>query len=303
MSFFDTFLEMLVILFGIAMGYAANKARILGGEVDQKLSKLLLNVTMPCLFLGSAASGDSLPTGGAMADLLWVALIFYVLQLVLAVLFARIIGGTAGQMGVWRYGLNFSNTVFIGYPVLMALFGKEILIRAMVFVLPANLITYTLGPLMLTGAKRFRWQQLVTPCVLASVAALVIALARIPVPAMAGKCLNFVGDITVPLSLLVVGSLLAGMPVGRIFGSVRLWVLAGFRLLVLPVLLWLILSRTGLDPVSADMAVILMAMPVAVNGALVCIEFGGDADCMAQSIFLTTVASIFTIPLVAAVFL
>ena len=97
MSFLDTFLEMLVILFGIAMGYAANKARILGGEVDQKLSKLLLNVTMPCLFLGSAASGDSLPTGGAMADLLWVALIFYVLQLVLAVLFARIIGGTAGH--------------------------------------------------------------------------------------------------------------------------------------------------------------------------------------------------------------
>ena len=43
---------------------------------------------------------------------------------------------------------------------------------------------------------------------------------------MAGKCLNFVGDVTVPLSLLVVGSLLAGMPVGRIFGSVRLWVLA-----------------------------------------------------------------------------
>ena len=158
MSFLDTFLEMMVILFGIAMGYIANKAHILGGEVDQKLCKLLLNVTMPCLFLGSAASGDSLPTGGAMTDLLWVALTFYAVQLALAVLFARIIGGTPGQMGVWRYGLNFSNTVFIGYPVLMALFGKEILIRAMVFVLPANLITYTLGPLMLTGAKRFRWQ-------------------------------------------------------------------------------------------------------------------------------------------------
>ena len=120
---------------------------------------------------------------------------------------------------------------------------------------------------------------------------------------MAGKCLNFVGDITVPLSLLVVGSLLAALPVGRIFSSLRLWALAAFRLLVLPVALWLILNWTGLDTASVDMAVILMAMPVAVNGALVCVEFGGDADCMAQSIFLTTVASIFTIPLVAAVLL
>ena len=51
---------------------------------------------------------------------------------------------------------------------------------------------------------------------------------------MIGECLDFVGDITVPLSLLVVGSLLAGLPAKQVFSSPRLWILSALRLLALP---------------------------------------------------------------------
>lgn len=44
-------------------------------------------------------------------------------------------------------------------------------------------------------------------------------------------------------------------------------------------------------------------MPVAVNGSMLCLEYGGDKECMAQATLLTTAASILTIPLVAAVLL
>ena len=59
----------------------------------------------------------------------------------------------------------------------------------------------------------------------------------------------------------------------------------------------------GVDPLILGVAVAQMAMPAAVNGSMLCLEFGGDADAMAQSIFLTTVLSIVTIPVAAALFM
>ena len=61
MNFFDVLGEMLVILFAIVAGFAARRLGWLGGKTDQKLSKLLLNITMPAMILASVITGDELP--------------------------------------------------------------------------------------------------------------------------------------------------------------------------------------------------------------------------------------------------
>lgn len=301
MSFFDVFQEMLVILFGMATGYLARRLGYLGGEIDQKLSKIILNITMPCLIVASVVTGDELPGAAEILSVLKVAAVFYGMELLLSAVVPRLLGGTDKQKGVWRYTLVFPNMAFIGYPVAVALFGPEALFYAVILVLPFNLLAFSLGPLMLAGRAKFRWQQLTSPCIIASVIALVVALGHIRLPAILGECAGFVGNLTTPLSLLVVGSLLAGLTVGKVFASLRLWVLTAVRLLAMPALLWLLLSWMNVEPpVVASIAVILMAMPTAVNGSMLSMEYGGDTECMAQITFLTTVASIITIPVVSA---
>ena len=301
MSFFDVFQEMLVILFGMAMGYLAHRLGYLGGETDQKLSKIILNITMPCLIVASVATGDELPGAAEILSVLKVAAVFYGMELLLSTVVPRLLGGTDKQKGVWRYTLVFPNMAFIGYPVAVALFGPEALFYAVILVLPFNLLAYSLGPLMLAGRAKFRWQQLTSPCIIASVIALVVALGHIRLPAILGECAGFVGNLTTPLSLLVVGSLLAGLTVGKVFASPRLWALTAVRLLVLPALLWLLLGWMNVEPpMVAGIAVVLMAMPTAVNGSMLSMEYGGDTECMAQITFLTTLVSIITIPVVSA---
>lgn len=303
MSFLDTLAEMLVILFAIAAGYAANRLGILGGETDKKVSKLLLAVTMPAMILGAVCTGDALPEPSVVLGVLRVALVFYLLEFVFAFAVPPLLGGTPGQKGVWRYTLVFPNVGFIGYPVAVALFGPEALFYAVILVLPFNLLSFTLGPLMLTGARRFSFRQMFSPCVCASLAALVLALARLRPPAMVGEALEFVGSITVPLSLMFVGSLLAGLSLGRLLASPRLWALTAVRLLAMPAVLCPLLRWMGTDAMILGIAATQMAMPAAVNGSLLCMEYGGDAECMAQITFVTTLASILTIPIVAAVLL
>ena len=118
-----------------------------------------------------------------------------------------------------------------------------------------------------------------------------------------GECLNIVGDITAPLSLMVIGSILAGLPIGRVFASPRLWALTALRLIVLPVLLRLLLQPLGMEELALSVAIVEMAMPVAANGSMLCMEYGGDMDTMAQATFLTTLLSMVTVPLMVTVLL
>lgn len=303
MSFFDTLCEMLVILFAMAAGYLANRLGYLGGETDQKLSKIILNLTMPAMIVSAVITGDVLPELGEILSTLKAAAVFYLLEAAFALVMPRLLGGTEGQKGVWRFGLVFGNIAFIGYPVATALFGPEALFYAVILAMPFNLLAYTLGPLMLVGAKRFDWRKMLTPCTVAAVLGLFFALTRLRPPAIVGECLAFVGDITVPLSLLVVGSLLAGLSLGQVFRAPRLWGMSLLRLLVLPGILYLILRALGTEPLLLGINVVEMAMPVAVNGSMLCLEYGGDKETMAQVTLLTTAASILTIPLIAAVLL
>lgn len=303
MSFFDTLCEMLVILFAIVLGYAANHMGIMGGEMDRKVSKLLLSFTMPCMIVAAVVTGDALPGLAEVLSVLKVAAVFYLLETVFMLVVPRFLGGTPAQKGVWRYVLAFPNVGFIGYPVAVALFGPEALFYAVVLALPFNLMSFALGPLLLVGAKRFQLRQVFSPCVVASLLALVLALSGLRPPALLGEMLDFVGGITVPLSLLLVGSLLAGLPAGQVFASPRLWVLSVLRLLVLPAALWLILRGMDIGYMVLGVAVTQMAMPAAVNGSMLCMEYGGDSQCMAQITFLSTLASIVTIPVIAALLL
>ena len=303
MSFFDTLREMLVILFAMAMGFLAHRLGYFNAETDQRLSKVVLSITMPSLIVSAVITGESLPEMEKLLTVLEVAVVYYLLQALFSLLAPRFLGGTAAQQGVWRFALIFNNMAFIGYPVVTALFGPDALFYAVILNVPFNLLSYTLGPLMLAGAKRFRWRQLITPCTVAAVLGLFFALTRLRPPAIVGDCLAFVGDVTVPLSLLVVGSLLAGLPVGQVFKSPRLWCLSLLRLLVLPVLLFAILQLLGTEPMLLGIAVIEMAMPVAINGSMLCLEYGGDKETMAQATLLTTAASIVTIPLIASLLL
>lgn len=304
MVFWESLSKMLVILSGIGAGYAANRLHIMGGEVDQKVTKLILTITLPAMTLGAVAASQDLPDTATLLGILKVAAIYYALAFLTAAAAPWLLRGTPGQRGVWRFAVSFANVGFMGIPVCTLFFGDGALIYAVILMLPFNVLSYSFGTLMLTGGLRnFQLKRLLSPCVLTSLLALALTLARVRPPAVVGECLNFVGNITTPMSLLIIGSLLAGQPMGQVFTSARLWGLTALRLLVLPAALFAVLRGLGAETLVTQVAVTQMAMPVAANGTMLCMEYGGDKDCMAQATFLTTLLSMVTVPVLVSVLL
>ena len=303
MNFWDVFEEMLVILFAILAGYLAKRLHYLSEETDEQLSKLLLNITNPCMIVGSVLTGSALPENRVILSILFASVLFYGLELVMTLFLPRLLGGPPEQQGIWKFVLTFPNTGFIGYPVVVSIFGKDALFYAVVLCIPFNLLAYTLGPLMLSGKSRFDWKQFFTPCIVASVIALVIALSRVQLPPIFGDMANMIGDVTIPLALMLVGSILAKLPLREMLGSVRVWSMVAIRLLAMPGLLTLLLMFIPMEPTLRAVTIVEMAMPSALNGTMLCITYGGDQRSMAQVTFLSTLASIVTIPAVTVLLL
>lgn len=301
MDFFASISNMSVVLVGIAAGFLGNKLGILGGETDRKLTSLLLTVTMPAMTIGEVAASEALPDLSRLLGILEAAAAFYGISFLLALFLPRLVGGTPGQRSVWRFALCFPNVGFIGIPVCTAFLGEEAMIYALILTLPFNVISYSLGPTMLTGGfKDFNLRKLLNVPVISALVALVLTLLRVHPPAVVGECLTFVGDVTVPLSLMIIGSLLAKMSVREVLASPRLWCMAAIRLIGLPVLLSLVLRPLGLETLAVNVVVLQMAMPVAANGSMLALEYGGDVQCMAKITFLTTLCSLLTVPVLAS---
>lgn len=146
------------------------------------------------------------------------------------------------------------------------------------------------------------YRMFLTPCLIASVFAIVLALTGWKGPALLGDICTMLGNITTPAALLVIGSSLADMPVGEMFGNWKAYVFALFRLLVLPAVVYFIYRGFVTDKLLLGVCVILSAMPVATNGTMLCLQYGVDEKLMAQGTFMTTLASLVTIPMLAMLF-
>jgi len=303
MSFAHTFQQMMVILFAIGVGYLAHKLGYLGGEINKKLSALILNITIPCMIMAAVLQQDTRPTAEQIRSVLVSAAVFYAVNYTFTILLPLVVGGTAKEKGVWRFSLAFPNLGFIGYPVVTALFGQQGFFYAVILGLPFALLNYTLGPLMLSGTFRISWKQFLSPNIIVAIISLFLTFSDFRIPPIFGEMADIVGSVSIPLSLLVLGSMLASMPARSIFGSGRLWTVSGFRLLVLPAVMSFIMHHLNADPLIAGVAVAQISMPVSVNGSMMCLDVDGDVDTMARSIFLTTVLSMVTIPLCSVWFM
>ena len=101
------------------------------------------------------------------------------------------------------------------------------------------------------------------------------------------------------LDSVVTGGFLAQLDLSRIFGNVRQYFVAGIRLLILPALVYVIFSPFIEDPLILGVVVVTAGMPAATNTVMLASEHRVHPDIAAQGVFITTLVSVFTLPLLA----
>lgn len=300
--------QMLVLFLIMLAGFFAEQKNILDEDTCKKISWIVVNIANPAMIL-SSVSGESRIQPGELAVTSLIAMLMFLCLMILASFLPGILRVDKSQYGVYRVMTVFSNIGFMGFPILSALYGKESLLYAALFVLIYNVLIYTYGIICLNPKPSEGSRSMVKTSlkkignvgVLASLGALVLYFGNFPLPDMVSQVFDMFANLTAPLSMMVIGASLGQMSVKDMARDVKLLVFSVIKLLVIPVSGMWILSRFLENPVLLGVCMVMLATPVGSMTAMLAQQYECDSELASKGVALTTLLSVAAIPLVAAV--
>lgn len=293
--------RLILLFFTMAVGFFAAKGGILDVNGNKAISRLVVNIINPIQILASVLTTEHLLSNWQVLELMGLSLACFALTIVCGLLLPRLLRVPRQDARVYQFMLSFSNIGFLGYPLVTALLGEGAAFYVTPFVLMFQLVCWSYGVFLLSGEKRFRFSAgiLRRPCVISALAACAIYLSGLRLPAILGEAMDYAGSITAQLAMLVIGCSLAQLHLKTIFGNWRIYVLCAAKLVLLPLLIWLSL-RHVLSELMLSVLILVQAMPVATNTTLICYEYGANDEVGSSGVFLSTLLSAVTLPLLMA---
>ena len=298
-------LEVMVMLFTmVILGYAACKLGYMGDKFDKKLSSIVVDITCPLLVL-SSVMGDEMPDRSLILPLVGVGFLTYIILLVFGFWVPRFISKNHDDQGMIGFSLMFANVGFIGYPIVASIFGPKAVFYAALLNVPNTFFIFTAGVMLVKGEysiRQFNPKVLLSPALIgAFIAALLVAFG-IHTPEMIARPITMVGNITVPVALMIIGSSMARLPLREIIGSGKVYATSFLRLVIVPLSVYFLFRLCGVNTLINNINTVVIAMPVASFGTMFCMKYGRNPSLMTEATFITTLFSIITIPLVTLLF-
>ena len=303
--------QVMLTLFAIVVvGYIAGKLGYMGGTFDKKLSKVVIDITCPALILSSAMTGE-LPDRRYILPLLGISVLTYVLLTGVALLLPRLLTKKKDDEGVIGFAMMFGNVGFMGYPIVASIFGHEAVFYAAVLNVVNTFTVFTVGTMLIVGKnqestveekemsqkKMLRKVLYSTPMLSAYLTMLIVALEIKDIPEFISQPLTMIGNITVPAALLIIGSSMSQLPLRAMLGNSTIYTTTLMRLAVLPIGIHYLMTLLGFSSFVVGINTVVIAMPVATYGTILCLRHGKDTTLITEVTFITTLLAMISIPL------
>lgn len=289
----------IVILFLImSVGYIARKLNWLDAELIKGLNRLLLNVAAPFMVIASCQFDYSPQMFSEAVTVLIFAVTVHLLAIIVGKLLFRRIPNDIGK--ILKFGTIFTNCGFMGYPVAAGLFGERGVFLTSVYVVVFNLFLWTYGVSIFSGkSDRNSWKQVcLNPGVLAVLIGMSLFFFSLKLPMALSQTLQMVGAMTTPLAMMIIGAMLADLKPADLFRGFPIYYGTIVRLLFIPLLILVILKFWNLDRTVLGICIMAVAMPVASVTAPLAEQHQSDSLFASRFVFLSTLLSMVTIPIV-----
>ena len=274
---------------------------ILTSQANSVITQLLLYITLPALILHSLTTTISSELMTSFAWLLSMSIFILSLSVLLGAWLRRKAKLPNNQKAVYESLIIFGNQGFIGFAIIYVLLEEQGIIYLSFFNLFYLLLIWTYGIYLFTrSGENITWKLFIlNPGILSTFVGLGMMLLPYEWPSPLLNLFESVGKMTIPLSMILIGSLLANLGRRKLRLYVTnsyIWLAAGFRLLIIPVLLFFFLFLHVPFPLLV-VAVLTSAMPSAATTSVYAEKYGADASFASFGVMFTTLFCILTIPL------
>ena len=303
MVVFQTMLKLFLLLI---LGFVLFKCHIFDEYTNKKISALIVNVASPMLIISSIAGVEG-SNKSIVFLMIGAGILMYIGFIILGKIINRIFPFPKKDWPVYECMVVFANTGFMGYPVLLDVFGQEAVFYASLIHMAFNFFVYTYAIICLTKGDdsefKLNFKQLLTPGIILIFVGVFIYLFDIQLPSVLMDTINSVGSLTAPLSMMMIGSSLAVYPIKDSFTDWRSYVFAFVRLMIVPFVTMIMCRLLHIDAYYANITIITNAMPVGSMVLMLATQYNANVKIVTRNIVVSTLLSVITIPIVVATML
>ena len=295
----------LVILGMILVGFVIGEKGWFDDKSRGLLAKLVTQVALPCYMLYTITQRFTAADLLIMLPALRFPALSMVILLGIATGVARIFAVRQDRRGLFISMFFNSNTIFVGLPINQALFGDASIPYVLVYYMCNTTFFWTLGTYLIQrdgeGEAQFdlktSLKKVFSPPLMGFLLGLVMVMLQIKLPAFLASDLQYLGNLTTPLSMIFIGLSVSHVGVKQlVLGKDQLLILLG-RFLVAPLLMASIVYWVPLPSLMKQVFIIQSAMPVMTNAPVVARLYGADSDYAAVMVTETTLATMVVIPI------
>ena len=310
---FLTSLESIIpIIALIVLGYFLQVRGWFHNDFGNDLSKLIMNVAMPVSIFVSVLKYLPLEKLISLSGGLVYTFVAFALGYIVAFLSVKVFKVAPGRRGTVINTFVNANTIFIGLPLNIALFGDDALAYFLIYYITNTISTWTLGVFLMTsdsksGKKKqeshFDWKKLLPAPLLGFIVSVVFLVINIPLPSFVSSTLGYVGGLTTPLSLVYIGIVLAKAGIKTIrFDKDSIVALVG-RFIVAPVLMFAVLKLMAPGMVTAEYQTFMIqsATPALAVLPILANQGDGDVEFSTNIVTLSTVLFVIVIPILQTI--
>lgn len=279
------------------VGFALFKGGKITKEGSKSLANLLVWLVIPAVIINSFCvefSSERLAS-------LWLSALLAAAALALSILVARLF---YKDKPIDNFAAAFSNCGFMGIPLVRAGFGDEAVFLLVGFVALLNLMQWTYGAALLRGGKQVisPKELLLNPITVSTLSGLLLFVTGLgaKLPSVVSGAVGGLAALNSPVAMLVLGIYMAQTSLRDTFLSPRLYALSAVRLLLIPVVTLLLVTAAPVDATIKYVILIGAAAPVGANVAVYAQLYGKDYSYACQTVVLSTLLSIATLPALAA---
>ena len=289
-------LEGLMFLCAVC-GIVIKRRKILPDNARDVLTDLVMNLILPASIIHSFEVEFNMTVLRKFAVILIIAAAAQVISMICANLFWN--RQPENLKAVLQYGTQVSNAGFLGLPVTEGVLGAEGLMYASVFLIPQRIVMWTAGIAYFTRSADWKGtcKKLVkNPCIVAVYIGFFLMLTQFQLPVMVENTLVKLAACTTPLTSILIGIMVADVDYRNLV-SPMMFVLVFVRQLLLPAVVFFGCVLLHIDPLLTGVSVLLVGMPIGSTSPILAAKYGGDYVFAGKCVILSTVLSLFTIPL------
>lgn len=307
---FLTSLESIVpIIALIVLGYFLQVKGWFHNDFGNDLSKLIMNVAMPVSIFVSVLKYLTLEKLMSLSGGLIYTFTAFSLGYIVAFLSVKVLKVAPGRRGTVINTFVNANTIFIGLPLNIALFGDDALPYFLIYYITNTISTWTLGVFLMTSdskdgkkkqGSKFNWKKLLPAPLLGFIVSVVFLVINIPLPSYVSNTLGYIGGLTTPLSLIYIGIVLAKAGIKTIhFDKDSILALSG-RFIVSPLLMFLVLKLMAPQMATAEYQTFMIqsATPALAVLPILANQGDGDVEFSTNIVTLSTILFVIVIPII-----